>query len=127
MQKPTAKELLMENVKLLMLDRYGKENISRFGQDTGLSNGGTQRVLDPLSDVRTEALTKIAAAFDLEIWQLLAPNLGQALALSPAEMEAVKKIRTPQPPKVLGDKAKPATFDLGKAGVAAKKGRRREA
>jgi hypothetical protein len=102
MPKSGAKAILMDNVKLLMTSRYGGVNISRFGQDTGLSNGGTQRVLDPESDIRVEQLSKIANTFGIEPWQLLAPALGQSMLLSPAEMDAIRKIRDPLQPKSLG-------------------------
>ena len=102
MPKSGAKAILMDNVKLLMTSRYGGVNISRFGQDTGLSNGGTQRVLDPDSDIRVEQLSKIANTFGIEPWQLLAPNLGQSMLLSPAEVDAIRKIRDPLQPKTVG-------------------------
>jgi hypothetical protein len=122
-----AKAVVIENVKLLMTTKYGKINITAFGRDTGISNGGTQRVLDPDTSVGVDLLARIADHFKIEIWQLLAPNLGQALKLSPAELEAVRKIREPQQPKVLGDRAKQdQPFNLN-AGAPAKKGRRREA
>jgi hypothetical protein len=131
MSKPDAKTILIENVTLLMKSRYGKINITRFGQETGLSNGGTQRVLDPATSVGVDQLNKIAEAFDVEVWQLLAPDLGQAMRLSPAELEKVREMREPQQPKAvpLGDRAKQdLPFNLGDKSEAVRKGgRRREA
>lgn len=124
-----AKAVIVENIKLLMDTHYGKINITAFGRDTGISNGGTQRVLDPDTSVGVDLLAKIADHFKLEVWQLLAPNLGQAMLLSPAELAAVRKIREPQQPKGLGDRAKQdGDFNLGKKAAEARTGgRRREA
>lgn len=94
-----AKAVVIANVELLMNQKYGKRNVTAFGRDTGISTGGTQRVLDPTTSVGVDLLSKIADYFKIEIWQLLAPNLGQAMLLSPAELDAVKKIREPIQPK----------------------------
>jgi hypothetical protein len=94
-----AKAILIENVLTLMELRYGRQNITAFGRDTGISTGGTQRVLDPVASVGVDILSRIAAHFKLEVWQLLAPNLGQALILSPAEAKKVREMRDPEQAK----------------------------
>jgi hypothetical protein len=94
-----AKAIVIANVKLLMETKYGKVNVTAFGRDTGIKTGGAQRVLDPDTNVGVDLLAQIADYFKIETWQLLAPNLGQSLKLSPAEVEAVRKIREPLQPR----------------------------
>jgi hypothetical protein len=96
-----TKAIVIANIELLMKQKFERINVTGFGKFTGISTGGTQRVLDPDTSVSVDILGRIAAKFGLETWQLLAPNLGQALLLSPAELEAVRKIREPQQPKTI--------------------------
>lgn len=95
----SIKATVIANVELLMQSKYGKRNVTALGRDTGIAIGGAQRVLDPSTNVGIDLLEKIADKFEVDVWQLLVPNLGQSMKLSPAEVEAVRKIREPLQPK----------------------------
>jgi hypothetical protein len=108
MPETQVKAIVIANVKLLMHTRYGKVNITAFGRDTGIKTGGAQRVMDPQTNVGVDLLTQIAKEFGIEVWQLLVPNLGQSMLLSPAEVEAIRRIREPLQPKPIDVTATPA-------------------
>jgi hypothetical protein len=95
----SVKAIVSANVELLMQSKYGKRNVTALGRDTGIATGGAQRVLDPATSVGLDLLERVADKFDIDVWQLLVPNLGQSMKLSPAEVEAVRKIREPLQPK----------------------------
>lgn len=96
-----AKLIVSENVAALVTKKYGRINTSAFAREAGIGIGGVQRLLDKETSVGVELIARVAAFFNIDTWQLLAPNLGQALTLSPAELEAVRKMREPQQPKGL--------------------------
>lgn len=92
------KALIWLNVKTLMERKYGKAVLTRLGVDTGIAPAGAQR-LQGKKEVGPTILYKVAKFFEVHPWQLLAPQLGESMKLSPPELEAVRKLRDPMQPK----------------------------
>jgi len=98
MSPEDMRALVWTNVQTLMKRRYGGDNVTRLGKDTGIKQGGAQR-LKMHADVGVGILARVATFFEIDAWQLIAPNLGEAMRLSAAELEAVRKLREPTQPK----------------------------
>lgn len=79
MGKMTTKQILWANVSALMKEKYGGENLTRLSRDTKIGPGTTTRIKMCETSVGVEVLEKISAAFSVETWQLLAPELGSNL------------------------------------------------
>lgn len=67
---------LWANVRALMLDRYGEENINRMARDVRIGPATVQRIKDSGTSVGVDVLEKIAKTFNVEPWQLLAPGMS---------------------------------------------------
>ena len=87
-----------ENVQTLMQRAYGGDNITRLGRETGIKQGGAQRLKEK-RDIGIGMIARVAAHFKIDAWQLLAPNLGDAMRLSTAELMAIRKMRDPIQPR----------------------------
>lgn len=99
MDEPTdIKTLFWGNVLQLMHQTWGKENITGFGKKTHIAPAGAQRI-KALRDTGLEIVERIATEYKIDPWQLLAPNLGLAMRLTPPEVEALRKMREPTQPK----------------------------
>lgn len=70
------KDRLWTNVRTLMLQRYGEENINRLARDAKIGPATVQRIKDAETSVGLEVIEKIAKVFKLEPWQLLAPGMS---------------------------------------------------
>lgn len=79
MTKLTTKQILWNNVQALMQERYGGENLTRLARDTKIGPGTTTRIKMHQTSVGVDVLEKIAITFQLEPWQLLAPEMGAHL------------------------------------------------
>ena len=90
--------VIWANVETLMKRKYGHANLSRLGRDTGIKQGGAQR-LQAQADVGVGLIERVAAFFKIDPWQLLAPELGESMLLTDRELEAVRKLREPVQPK----------------------------
>ncbi len=71
-----AKKTLWENVKALMEARYGKENLTRFAADVGVSPATADRLKKGATSVGLEIIEQIAETFAVEPWQLMVPGLN---------------------------------------------------
>jgi hypothetical protein len=76
-------KILWENVRSLMIQRYGKENLNKTNidstakyKDQGISLGSLQRIKAQKTAIGTDVLEKIALFFDVDVWQLLVKNLN---------------------------------------------------
>lgn len=87
-----AKRVLWENVRALMIDRYGEENLYRLHKESGLSLGGLSRIKEQKTAVGLDVLTKVATFFELMPWQMLVPNLDPRNPPVFAITEAEKKL-----------------------------------
>lgn len=79
MPKSAPKTILWENVLALMLEHFGKENLSRLAREAGIGQGSTTRIKDQETAVGLDVLENIAALFKVEPWQLLTAHLGAHL------------------------------------------------
>lgn len=86
MSKSATKTTLWENTLSLMEKRYGAENLSRLARDTKIGPGSTSRIKAQETSVGVDVLEKIAEHFEVEPWQLMAPNLGAQVALPTEQM-----------------------------------------
>lgn len=75
MDTDDPKNALRENTETLMRRWYGGPNKLRLGQDTGISNGGAQRVLAARTNVGIHLVQAIARRAGLATWQMLVPKL----------------------------------------------------
>ena len=57
---------------------YGKENLTRFSNDTGCGPGTATRIKGMKTSVGIDVLEKIATFYKLQPWQLLTPDLDPA-------------------------------------------------
>lgn len=65
---------LWQNVKALMVSKYGKTNIKGFAAFCEVGVGTIQRIEKQETSVGLTVLDKIAQKFDLAAWQLLVPG-----------------------------------------------------
>lgn len=72
------KTVLWANCKALMHHRYGRENLTKFAADCGMSPGNASRIKAAQTSVGIDLLAQIASAFDLDPWMLLVPGLDAA-------------------------------------------------
>lgn len=75
-----TKDILWQNVKALMIYRYGKENLNKTVTDSArtdfkISLGSLQRIKKGDTATGTDILDKISGFFGLQTWQLLVPEL----------------------------------------------------
>lgn len=90
--------VIWANLETLMKRKYGATNISRLGRDTGIKQGGAQR-LQAQADVGVGLIERVAKFFGVDPWQLLSPDLGESMLLNDRELDAVMKLRKPIQPK----------------------------
>jgi hypothetical protein len=79
MEPADTKGLLWANALLLMEEHYGGEALGRFATDVGIGAASMTRLKKQDTAVGVDILEKIANRFELQPWQLLAPNLGGGL------------------------------------------------
>lgn len=65
------KQILWENVRALMVQKYGKENINRLAADAKIGIGSAQRIKEAKTSVGIDLVEAIADAFQVYPWQLL--------------------------------------------------------
>lgn len=72
-----TKEIIWNNVKALMVKKYGKENLYKTSTDSNktISLGALQRIKERETAVGVDVLDKIARFFEVQTWHLLLPNL----------------------------------------------------
>jgi hypothetical protein len=69
------RDILAENLKTLMAASADLRVLPRLTLKSGVSNGTLDRTRRAASAINVDDLGRVAAAFDLEAWQLLVPNL----------------------------------------------------
>lgn len=73
--KDTIRDVLWQNVRALMIARYGREHLNRFAADAGMAVGNIQRIKRRSTSIGIDIIETIAVKFGLECWQLLVPGL----------------------------------------------------
>lgn len=72
------KRILWANVLRLMTHHWGGENLTRLARDARVGPGTCTRIKEQKTSVGIDILQKVAAAFDLQAWHLLTPDLDPA-------------------------------------------------
>lgn len=72
------KSILWNNIVALMRHSYGKENLNQLHKDAGVSLATLDRIKKQETSVGVDIVGKVAAAFSLEAWQLMVPNIDPA-------------------------------------------------
>ena len=90
-------EILWQNVKALMIQKYGKENLNRtnidstaHNKDMAISLGSLQRIKAQNTATGLEVIDKLAYFFEVSSWQLLVPNMNPSnlpVLMTPSEIE----------------------------------------
>jgi hypothetical protein len=75
-KRPDPRLALRDNVLALQQHHYGRENLSRLARDAGIGPGSATRIKVAETSVGLEVIDKIAAAFNLDPWQLLVPGFN---------------------------------------------------
>jgi hypothetical protein len=76
------KQTVQENVRALLGLQAGESGVAKL-MKRGFANGTAQRILDAETSLGIDVLERIAKAFDVEPWQLCAPNLGGSAKAPP--------------------------------------------
>ena len=74
MDQIDGRKILWENLSALMLMKYGKENMSKLAHDAHIGAATMTRIKEQSTSVGTENLDKLAAAFEVQAWQLICPG-----------------------------------------------------
>lgn len=86
---PDAKSQLWTAVEKLMLQHYGKINISRLSRDAEIGLGTVARLQNADLGIGLDKVEKIAKAFGLEIHELLNPNFAPSDKGEPLSDKAI--------------------------------------
>ncbi len=77
--KTASNAVLWANVRALMVNRWGKENLTQLALAAKIGPGSATRIKEQKTSVGLDVLEKVAKAFGLQPWQLLVPNLSPEL------------------------------------------------
>lgn len=86
---PDAKSQLWTAVEKLMLQHYGKINISRLSRDADIGLGTVARLQNADLGIGLDKVEKIAKAFNLEVHELLNPNFAPSDKGEPLSDKAI--------------------------------------
>ena len=93
-----TKAVLWQNVAALMRYHWSGENLTRLAREAGIGPGTATRMKEQRTSVGIDVLQKVAAAFDLQAWHLLTPNLDPSnppvVYLSQVEVDLYAKLRS---------------------------------
>jgi transcriptional regulator with XRE-family HTH domain len=81
----TMKTVLWDNVRSLMVEKYGEENLNRLARDAKIGVASVARIKEQKTSVGLDILEAIAKFFKLSPFQLLIP---------PKEKDAYKLLAT---------------------------------
>jgi transcriptional regulator with XRE-family HTH domain len=81
----TMKTVLWDNVRSLMVEKYGEENLNRLARDAKIGVASVARIKEQKTSVGLDILEAVAKFFKLPPFQLLIP---------PKEREAYKLLAT---------------------------------
>lgn len=72
---PPTPEILWANIAALMQHHWKEENLTRLSKTAKIGQGTPPRIKALQPNTGIDSITKIAAVFDLQAWQLLMPGL----------------------------------------------------
>lgn len=73
--KTATNVVLWANLKALMTEQYGKENLTRLAREAKIGPGSATRIKNQQTAIGFDVLEKVARVFNLFPWQLLVPGL----------------------------------------------------
>lgn len=68
-----VKKTLWENVKALMILKYGEENLNQLARDAGIGPGSASRIKEAKTSVGIDIVERIAKVFKVPTYLLLCP------------------------------------------------------
>ncbi len=74
-ENKSIRSVLWANVRALMINRYGEENLNRLAREAKLGPGTASRIKEARTSVGLNVIDKIARTFGVEPWQLIAPGM----------------------------------------------------
>lgn len=77
---PTVQQTLWRNISAIMQHHYKGENLNQLVRDCKIGPGTASRIKEQKTSVGIDVLAKISAAFDLQPWHLLLPDLDPSNA-----------------------------------------------
>lgn len=95
----SVQEVLWDNVRNLMIDRYGDEgeNLNRLAREAKIGPGTASRIKAKVTATRISTLQKIATRYNLQPWHLLLPALDPGdppvSFLTKSEADSLKKVK----------------------------------
>lgn len=69
------KKILWDNVRLLMVQKYGEENLWKAAHEAKVGPATMGRIKEMRTSTGIDTLEKLAALFKVEPWQLLVPGI----------------------------------------------------
>lgn len=69
------KEVLWENVRALMVQKYGAENLNRLAKEAKIGPASAMRIKESKTSIGVDIVERIARALDVQPWQLFAPGM----------------------------------------------------
>jgi hypothetical protein len=73
-KQKSIRDILWENVRELMLEHYGEENLARLARETKVGVATVQRIKDANTSVGIDVVEKIAKRYSREAYQMLCAN-----------------------------------------------------
>jgi len=83
---PDSRAVLWANLQAIMLKEFGRENLSRLSNKTGVPLASLSRIKGQTTSVGLAIIDKLAAALNLSGWQLLVPGFDPK---SPPTLRAI--------------------------------------
>lgn len=97
MDSTDTKAILWANVQALMRHHFGKENLSELARRAKVGLATCDRIKKQKTSVGVDVLEGVAAAFDLQPWHLLTPDLDPAnppvIWMTTTEYDLYQKLR----------------------------------
>ena len=97
MRTKTSREVLWDNVHTLMVQHYGKENLTRLSREAHLGPATVSRIKEQQTSIGVDVLDSLAKLFNVQPWRLLCPSLGEGQERPPAGSPAVMRPETKAP------------------------------
>jgi hypothetical protein len=72
-----VKKVLWDNVRALMIEKYGVENLNQLSRDANIAPASVMRIKDARTSVGIDIIDRVAKVFRLPAYALLVPQLQQ--------------------------------------------------
>jgi DNA-binding Xre family transcriptional regulator len=81
----TTKAILWRNLETLMIERWGKSNLTRLAREADIGATSLYRLRGKSTSVRIDLVERLANALRCESWQLLHPHPQSTEVLEPRQ------------------------------------------